>query len=41
MRATVMVMALIPFMLVEVVVMFLILYFPALTLWLPRLAKFT
>jgi tripartite ATP-independent transporter DctM subunit len=32
--------ALIPFMLVEVVVMFLILYFPALTLWLPRLAKF-
>ena len=33
-------MALIPFMLVEVVVMFLILYFPALTLWLPRLAKF-
>ena len=32
--------ALIPFMLVEVVVMFLILYFPALTLWLPKLAKF-
>jgi len=28
--------ALIPFMLVEVVVMFLILYFPSLTLWLPR-----
>ena len=32
--------ALIPFMLVEVVVMFLILYFPALTLWLPKLVKF-
>ena len=32
--------ALIPFMLVEVVVMFLVLYFPALTLWLPKLAKF-
>jgi TRAP-type mannitol/chloroaromatic compound transport system permease large subunit len=31
---------LIPFMLVEVVVMFLILYFPALTLWLPKLVKF-
>ena len=32
--------ALIPFMLVEVVAMFLILAFPALTLWLPKLAKF-
>ena len=32
--------ALIPFMLVEVVVMFLLLYVPALTLWLPKLAKF-
>ena len=32
--------ALIPFMLVEVLVMFLILYFPALTLWLPKVAKF-
>ncbi len=32
--------ALVPFMLVEVLVMFLILYFPALTLWLPKLAKF-
>ena len=32
--------ALIPFMLVEVVVMFLILAVPALTLWLPRLLKF-
>jgi hypothetical protein len=27
-------------MAVEVVVMFMILYFPALTLWLPKLAKF-
>ena len=32
--------ALIPFMLVEVLVMFLILFFPALTLWLPKVAKF-
>jgi len=32
--------ALIPFMAVEVVVMFMILYFPGLTLWLPKLAKF-
>lgn len=32
--------ALIPFMLVEVVVMFMILYFPALTLWLPKLLRF-
>lgn len=32
--------ALIPFMAVEIVVMFLILYVPALTLWLPKLAKF-
>jgi tripartite ATP-independent transporter DctM subunit len=32
--------ALVPFMLVEVVVMFLILYFPAITLWLPKLLKF-
>ena len=32
--------ALIPFMLVEVVVMFMILAFPALTLWLPKLVKF-
>jgi TRAP-type C4-dicarboxylate transport system permease large subunit len=32
--------ALIPFMLVEVVVMFMILFIPALTLWLPKLAKF-
>ena len=32
--------ALIPFMLVEVVVMFLILFFPSLTLWLPKVAKF-
>jgi TRAP-type transport system large permease protein len=32
--------ALIPFMLVEVVVMFMILAFPSLTLWLPKLAHF-
>ncbi len=32
--------ALIPFMLVEVVAMFLILYFPALTLWMPKLLGF-
>ena len=32
--------ALIPFMLVEVVVMFMILLFPPLTLWLPKLVKF-
>ena len=32
--------ALIPFMLVEVVVMFMILAFPPLTLWLPKLVKF-
>ena len=32
--------ALVPFMLVEVAVMFLILFFPALTLWLPKLVKF-
>lgn len=32
--------ALIPFMLVEVVAMFMILYFPALTLWMPKLLGF-
>jgi TRAP-type C4-dicarboxylate transport system permease large subunit len=32
--------ALIPFMLVEVVVMFMILLLPPLTLWLPKLVKF-
>ncbi len=32
--------ALIPFMLVEVVVMFMILAFPPLTLWLPKLLRF-
>lgn len=32
--------ALIPFMLAEVVVMFMILYFPALTLWMPKVLGF-